>query len=143
MCRTCALPVLVMENRLVLSPVLDSEGTRPIAAISCGAVAKRRRSPSSDRIVIAESVSIPRSTVSAATYGCVLGLLRGQLDLARHTAPRCSIRCSCATIISSSTKLAVLAFELDLASATPRTACVHAVSPRDSDVRSEAEAWMI
>src|SRR5271166_232618 len=58
-----------MPNRLTLSPVEASEGTSPSHAINSRGVWKRPRSPTSAKIVVAATRSIPRIAISAVTIG--------------------------------------------------------------------------
>jgi hypothetical protein len=58
-----------MPKRLTLSPVEASEGTSPSQAINSRGLWKRERSPTSARIVVAATRSIPRIAITPMTVG--------------------------------------------------------------------------
>ena len=85
-----------MPNRLTLSPVEASAGTRPSQAINSRGLRKRPRSPTSARIVVAVTRSIPGIAISAVTIGAndqsgtVSSIALS--SRAMRTAPRCLAR---------------------------------------------------
>src|SRR6516165_3881186 len=60
-----------MPPRLTLAPDECSEGTKPRYAISCRALAKRRKSPTSATTVTATTRATPRIACSAVTTGAI------------------------------------------------------------------------
>lgn len=94
-------PARVMPLCERVWPLELSLGTRPRKDISCFGGAKRRESPDSATMIVAERKVIPRDPMSASTTGrkrhsltavCKVAQIRSRLSFASVTALRYSVK---------------------------------------------------